>query len=51
MFETIDELHTLSTSLGNTILSLHEKKEKALGKMKSSWSLILIVASLMLENV
>jgi hypothetical protein len=30
MFETIDELHTLSTSLGNTIFNLQEKKAKAL---------------------
>ena len=32
MFETVDELHTLSTALGNTILNLQEKKEKALGR-------------------
>jgi hypothetical protein len=32
MFETVDELHTLSTALGNTILNLQEKKEKALSK-------------------
>jgi hypothetical protein len=32
MFETVDELHTLSTALGNTILALTEKKEKALAR-------------------
>ena len=35
MFETVDELHTVSTSLGNTILALHEKKEKALAKQEN----------------